>query len=55
MTPAQKKVLGSIFAVAATSAVALLAPAYREAAMACLGVVLGALHIQRPGDVKAGE
>jgi hypothetical protein len=35
--------------------VAFLAPEYREAALAAFFGVLGALHIPRPGDVKAGQ
>ena len=55
MSPTAKKILGSVLSAAFTAAVAYLAPEYREAALALLGVALGALNIPRPGDVKAGE
>lgn len=53
MSPNTKKILGTVLSAAATAGVVFLAPVYREGALALFGMVLGALHIPRPGDVKA--
>jgi hypothetical protein len=54
MSPAAKKILGTVLSAAVLAGVNFLAPAYRDAALAAFTLVMGALHIPRPGDVKEG-
>jgi hypothetical protein len=55
MSALQKRILGSVLSAAFMAGVHFLAPAYQEAAIAAFAGILGALHIPRPGDVKAAE
>jgi hypothetical protein len=55
MSPTAKKVLGTVLSAAVLAGVNFLAPAYRDAALALFAAAMGALHIPRPGDVKADE
>lgn len=55
MSPAAKKIVGTILSAAVLAGVNFLAPAYREAALAAFVGIMGALHIPRPGDVKEGS
>jgi hypothetical protein len=53
MSPLQKRILGSVLSAAFAAGVAFLAPEYRGAALALFASAMSALHIPRPGDVKA--
>lgn len=53
MSPATKKILGTLFAAALSGAAAALPEPYRVAGAAIVGLILGALHIARPGDTRA--
>jgi hypothetical protein len=55
MSPAAKKILGSVLSAAVAAGVAYLAPEYQQAALGLFAAVMTALHIPRPGDVKADE
>jgi hypothetical protein len=52
LSPAAKKALGTLVAVALLGAAALVPAPYQEAAAMLAATLLGALHIQRPGDKK---
>jgi hypothetical protein len=53
MSPTQKRVLGSVLSAAVSAGIAFLAPEYQGAALALFAAAMSALHIPRPGDVKA--
>ena len=49
------KVLGTVASVVAFGGAGFLPEQYRPLAMAVAGLVLGWLHLPRPGDVKAAS
>lgn len=55
MSPAAKKILGTVLSAAVAAGVAFLAPEYQQAALGLFAAVMSALHIPRPGDVKVGQ
>jgi hypothetical protein len=46
------KTAGTVAAAVVAGGAAFLPPTYREIAVAVAGLVLGWLHLPRPGDVK---
>lgn len=53
MSALQKRILGTVLSAAFTAGLAFIKPELREAAVYLFGMALTALHIPRPGDVKA--
>lgn len=53
MSALQKRILGSVLSAAFTAGLAYVKPELQEAAVYLFGCAMAALHIPRPGDVKA--
>jgi hypothetical protein len=54
-TSQRTKILGTILAGAVVAALPLIPPPYHDMAVSTVTMILGWLHIPRPGDVKAAS
>lgn len=53
MSALQKRILGTVLSAAFTAGLAFIRPELQETAAFLFASALAALHIPRPGDVKA--